>query len=302
LPANLLSAPFPQNVESIECRSDSGRMRYSICTIVTDLVQYRRMVDGFVERGFGAQECEYLYVDNSAGNRLDSYAGYNLFLQTARGAFIVLCHQDIELLSDGRDRLDQIIAELEALSPCWGLFGNCGGVRLGKLSIRISDPNMDNASVNGPFPAQCKTLDENFIVVRRQANLALPRDRSGFHFYGTELCLVAEILGWKAYVVDFHLRHHGAGTFDRVFKEQLHLMVTKYESVLRPRWISTPCVDVFLSASPLLNRLLNRKGPFLAARRIADLHERYREWRRSSVTSSGTECVPVPKPAVKPGA
>jgi len=47
------------------------------------------------------------------------------------------------------------------------------------LAIRISDPYGENQSSSS---GACHALDENFIVVRRQANLSLSHDLSGFHF------------------------------------------------------------------------------------------------------------------------
>jgi hypothetical protein len=272
----LSSGDFPAGtVQAVDWVRDS-HIRYSICTIVTKPSEYDRMATGFRSGGFTATDCEFLYVDNSAGNKMDAFAAYNLFFTSARGSYLILCHQDIELLVDGRERLDAVIAELDALDSHWGLFGNAGGVRLGKLAIRISGPKFDNVSRNGPFPVMCHSLDENFIVVRRDANLTLPRDRSGFHFYGTELCLFAEMLGWNAYVVDFHLYHHGIGHLDAVFHRQLNLVLEKYRAVLRPRWISTPCTDLFLSASRLLNTLCNRKRPIQIATYIASRNEKRR--------------------------
>ena len=245
-----------------------GRRRFSICTIVTRPEQYRAMVESFVRRGFEGADCEFLHVDNSAGNRFDAHAAYNLFLDMAGGDYVILCHQDVELIEDGRARLDAVIAELDGLDPAWGLFGNAGGAQFGKLAIRITDPHGTDTAKGGPFPVRCATLDENFIVVRRAARLALPRDRGGFHFYGTELCLMAEILGWNAYVVDFHLRHYGAGVLGADFLAQLNQVLDKYQRVLRSRFLTTTCVDLFVSSSRLLNMVMNRRGPMRTALRL----------------------------------
>lgn len=255
-------------------RPGNGAIRYSICSIVTKPAEYERMVGSFRTRGFNLSDCEFLYVDNTAGNRLDAYAAYNLFFGIAQGAYLILCHQDIVLLEDDRERLDAVIAELDTVDPYWGLCGNAGGVRIGKLAVRISDRGRDNASLNGPFPVRCDSLDENFIMARRNANLSLPRDRSGFHFYGTELCIFAEMLGWNAYVVDFHLNHQGLGTMGSEFLRQLNLVVEKYQSVLRPRWISTTCTDLFLSPWWLLNALGNRKRLLQFSRFVGRLMEK----------------------------
>lgn len=256
--------------------AEADAPRYSICTLMTAPGEYRFMLDNFVAHGFAAPDCEFLFIDNSAGNRLDAYAGCNLFLRTARGRYVVLCHQDVELLADGRARLEAIIAELDRLDPAWGLFGNAGGIRAGKLAVRITDRYFGaDAAQNGPFPVRCASLDENFMVLRREANLALPRDRHGFHLYGTELCLIAERLGWSAYVVDFHLHHHGLGIIDAAFRQQLTELVEGCGAAFRPRWITTTCTSIFLSGSALLNRLGNTRTGIRFGHRLGRLAERF---------------------------
>lgn len=263
-----MSAGFPAVAAAADGVVRPGRRRFSICTIVTRPEQYTAMVESFTARGFEGADCEFLYVDNSAGNRFDAHGAYNLFLDVAGGDYVILCHQDVELIEDGRARLDAVIAELDGRDPGWGLFGNAGGVGPGRLAMRITDPHRTDAAEGGPFPVRCRTLDENFIVVRRRARLGLPRDRGGFHFYGTELCLVAEILGWSAYVVDFHLRHHGAGVLGADFVEQLNRVLETYQRAFRPRLLSTTCVDLFVSSSRLLNMVMNRRLPLRLARRV----------------------------------
>jgi hypothetical protein len=247
---------------------------YSICTLVTKPAQYQEMVASFEAGGFGAPGCEYLYLDNSRGNEWDAYRGYNLFLNVARGRHIILCHQDVVLLEDGRARLDAIIAELDRLDPAWGLLGNAGGRALGELALRISDPGGGDRR-RGELPARVHSLDENFIVVRRAANLALSSDLAGFHFYGADLCLVGDLLGRSAYVVDFHLRHKGKGTCDAVFYAAHAAIAAKYRRALRPRYIETTCATLFISGSRALQFLLSRGKSIVAATWLGKLRRRF---------------------------
>jgi hypothetical protein len=232
---------------------------YSFCTLVTDVARYRAMVGEFVGKGFTEADSEFLYLDNSGGNRFDAYAGYNLFLRAARGTYVILCHQDIRLLSDGRDRLDAVITELNSLDPRWGLFGNAGGLHSGARAIRISDPHGDDVAQGGPFPVACQTLDENFIVVRAAANLSLSGDLSGFHLYGTDMCAVAAFLGYTAYVVDFHLRHEGRGRIDDTFTRAAADLVHKYARTMQPIFFTTTCARLVITPSPFVNRISNTR-------------------------------------------
>jgi hypothetical protein len=253
---------------------DGRRPRFSICTLVTRAAEYGEMVESFVAKGFVPEDCEYLYLDNATGNRFDAFAGYNLFLTRARGDFIILCHQDILLHADGRDALEDRLAELTVKDSHWGICGNAGGIALGQRAVRISDPHGANQR-RGPFPVPTSALDENFLVVRREANLALSRDLHGFHFYGADLCIVADFLGWSAWVVDFHLYHKSGGPVDSAFFQMRQAVARKYRRAMRPRWIVTTVTDFFVSGSKAASRLLTSPAARVP-RRAAILLRKFR--------------------------
>jgi hypothetical protein len=235
---------------------------YSFCSLVTDIAEYDAMVAAFESRGFTSADCEFLYADNTASNRFDAFSAYNRFLVEARGRHIVLCHQDVLPLTDDRARLDALLGELYERDPAWALAGNAGGSADGTMHYRITHGAHIELNEGGPFPARVMSLDENFIVVRRDANLALSRDLSGFHWYGSDLCVVADVLGWTSYVIDFHLFHRSTGRIARDFVDLGQAVRVKFARAFRPRWQYVPTRrPVYLSSSAL--------GTFVA-----------RSWRR----------------------
>jgi hypothetical protein len=233
-------------------------IRYSICTIVTRPAEYAAMIESFRLNSFQEPDCEFLYLDNSQGNAFEAYAGYNLFLNVARGTYAILCHQDILLMRDGRAKLDSIIESLTKRDPNWAACGNAGSKSPGQLALRISDPHGEDQSTDH-FPIQVQSLDENFIVVRRSANLALSHNLSGFHFYGADICIIADILGWNCYVIDFHLRHNSPGTKDESFFSIRDRLIQKYRKALRSRWVGTTSSVFFITGNLFLLRLLNKQ-------------------------------------------
>jgi len=272
------SLRIPDFAVSVTSRTDGARPRFSICTLVTRHSEYAEMVESFVSHGFTPADCEYLYIDNSESNCFDAFRGCNLFLSEARGDFIVLCHQDLLLLEDGRVELEQRLSELTAHEPEWALCGNAGGVGLTRLAIRISDRYEENRFW-GPFPARVTALDENFIVVRRDANLALPQDLSSFYFYGADLCIVADLLGRSAWVIDFHLRHNGVGSAMATKAARASFynqrdVVRKYQRAFRSRWIVSTYFHFFLSRSPIASRLLNARAVSLPALSLRAITQR----------------------------
>lgn len=243
-----LQTGFPEGcVLAVEAAA-AREVRYTVCTCVTRPSQYREMVESFREAGFTASETEFLYVNNSEGNGLDAFAAYNLFLRIARGRYVILCHQDV-VLRDSRAQLDRRVADMDKHDPNWALLGNAGGKDFSWLAIRITDPWGEDSRVGGPFPVRVRSLDENFIVARAEANLALSGDLTGFHLYGTDICVVAEILGHNSYVIDFHVWHKGGGTTDDSFYAVRRAMIWKYHRALRTRAIATTCTHIVLSTS-----------------------------------------------------
>jgi hypothetical protein len=247
--------------------------RFSICTLVTRPAEYTQMAESFLAKGFGPADCEYLCLDNSRSNRFDAFYGYNLFLSEARGDYVILCHQDILLDRDGRVELEARLTELSSLDPHWAICGNAGGVALGRRAVRISDPHGQDQR-RGPFPIRATALDENFLLVRREANLALSRDLKGFHFYGADLCIIADVLGWTTWVIDFHLSHKSEGPVNADFYRMRKAVARKYRRAMRPRWIVTTVTDFFVSGSRTASLLLTSPAAGIP-RRMASLWQRF---------------------------
>jgi hypothetical protein len=235
---------------------------YSVCTLVTEPGQYRECLDHFRARGFTEPDCEFLFIDNTDGNTFDAYAGLNAFLARARGRYVILCHQDIQLSVHGRDRLDACIADMDRRDPAWAVLGSSGGLATGQLAIRITDPNVP-VLPDHTFPARCISLDEAFVLVRAAANLSLSRDLSGFDLYGADLCLMADILGWTSWIIDFQLHHLSGGKTGSAFSQAREAMIRKYRRALRPRIMVTTCTTLPLTSSPVLG-LLGRSTKGLA--------------------------------------
>ena len=240
----------PLWIKDDETGSDANLARpdllFTIATIVNDGAQYEEMRRSFDAAGF-AGDCEYLALDNREGNRFEAYGGIRTLLARARGNYVIVCHQDVRLMRDGRLQLVERLGELDSLDPLWALAGNAGGTEQG-LAMRISDPHGENQCV-GVLPAVVRSLDENFILLKRAAMFAPSAVLSGFHLYGTDLCLQARMRGHRAYVIDFHLRHLGRGSMGRDYYVCLEALEDKYAKLLQPVAIQTTCLTPVLTPS-----------------------------------------------------
>ncbi|MEQ1652129.1 MAG: hypothetical protein ABL897_06560 [Hyphomicrobium sp.] len=232
----------------------SAEPRYTIGTLVTDRAQYAAMLASFRAGGFSDANCEYIFIDNTGPLQTDAYRGLNALLNAAHAPTVILCHQDVRLLSDGRAALDLRLSDLAKRDSNWALAGNAGGVAAGRLALCISDPHGKDQRI-GAFPERVVSLDENFIVVRRDARVGFSADLSGFHFYGADICLHASQMGYTAYVIDFHLEHLSPGKKDKSFAVAEEAFRAKWSRALTPRWVQTTCSLIHLAGGPVSNSI-----------------------------------------------
>ncbi|MGF7041644.1 hypothetical protein [Mucilaginibacter lappiensis] len=250
---------LPEFIKQIE--QPVYKYRYSVCTLVTRRQEYQEMLDSFLNAGFTTDICEYLVVDNSEFNLMDAYQGINSFLQAASGEYIIICHQDILLINkDSKQLLDQQIAEITSLDPTWGVLGNAGGAdRLYKrMAIKVAYPD-GFIDIQGTVPQKVGSLDENFMLVKNSANLALSGDIGGYHLYGLDLCTVARLLGYSAYVIDFLLLHKSTGNADNSYYDILNRVKAKYTRFMKGRYVNTTIARFYLSGSAFWNMMFNTR-------------------------------------------
>ena len=247
-PSSLAPLRRPVKVDTALASSSTAAPRFSVATLVTDPSQYQALRESFVSHGFEPDVAEFLFIDNTGPEQTDAYHGLNALIHAARGQYVILCHQDVRLLVDDRAALEARLMDLDQRDPDWALAGNAGGLAPGQLALRITDPHGANQNT-GNLPQRVMSLDENFIVLKRSARVGCSADLSGFHFYGADLCLNADMGGYSAWVIDFHLMHLSGGTKSRSFHDAEEQFRAKWSRALRPRWMQTTCALVRLTGS-----------------------------------------------------
>lgn len=236
--------------------TDHSEFKYTICTLVSNPSEYSEMMRSFIKAGFTEEDCEYLYADNSVNNEFEAFGGINRFLREARGEFVIICHQDVLINKDNRKKLESQIDSVSVIDPNWGVLGNAGINNMFNMSYIITRSDMKTYE-NGELPSKVQSLDENFMLIKASANLALSGDLSGFHMYGTDICLVAECLGYSAYSIDFNILHKGTGLVDESFYNLSKGIQNKYIKFFRGRYIRSTITRFYLSSNPILNSFMN---------------------------------------------
>ena len=222
---------------------------FTVGTLVNSLTEYELMIQSFQHKGFSSLNSEFIFIDNCIRNKMDAYDGLNRITNLAKGKYIILCDQGIRLHADNIDILIGRLEQLEEIDKNWAVAGNSGGASEGVKSQRISDIHGYNRTI-GTFPCRVYSLDENFIVMRRSKRFSLSNDIRGFHFYGTDVCVVADIIGYSSYVIDFHLLNLNPKKIDPMTLESKNSFERKWSNAIRPRAIQTSCTIVDIETPP----------------------------------------------------
>lgn len=224
---------------------------FCICTIVTNMEEYALMKTSFENAGFTAT-CEYLMADNTDCNIFDGYNAVRRFLQESKARYTIIVHQDVRC-EDNIATLYKCLNDLNSKDKKWALCGNAGGASYSNIVYHINNSGIRKTE---GLPKRVFSLDENFLIVKTEKQLAISADIEGFHYYGTDLCIVADFLGYNAYVIPFMVEHLSKGNLkELMLKKPSFLKV--YGKKLRPRFVQTSCDKFYLGNSERQNKLYN---------------------------------------------
>lgn len=239
---------------------ESARV-FSVCTLLRRPDSYERLLRSFLRFGFTAENTEFIVADNTEANIYDGYEITRRLLPECKGKYIVCTHDDVELVDEGFGELLAALQELDFKDPYWCVAGVAGGIQSGpkrlskKLVLRISDVYGIRRDSGHPLPTPVSSVDECFYIMPRERAIFGSLDLSGFHFYGTDICLQARLAGGTSYVIPFHLMHHGLAKRDATFQHCFTALRRKYAPLLRGEYIHTTTVVIPLVADLHLSLL-----------------------------------------------
>jgi hypothetical protein len=229
---------------------------FHIQTVANDLAQYEAMKRSFIDAGFTDDVARFTLHDNSSRNTTDPYQVLRELDPAAPEPYTILCHQDVRAdLGHGADQLVRVLNALTRDHPDWAIAGNAGMLPRGFAAYHLNDPAY-------PFrlkklPQAVWTLDENVLVIRRDAGPVASPGLHGFHFYGADACLCAAERGRGAYVVDFLLTHlSGGNATSQAFFDCRTALVDHWRPRITVGVINTSCAHLFFSRWRWLDRFL----------------------------------------------
>jgi glycosyltransferase involved in cell wall biosynthesis len=177
---------------------------------------------------------------------------YNDGLEKAGTDLVVLAHQDVYFPPGWLDSLKNTLELLAIRDPEWGVLGVWGGI-----DDDGSPGYMYWTGVNGaagkPFPGvrEVRSLDEVVLILRKSSGLRFDERLSGYHFYGTDICLEANRRGRKCYIFSGFCVHN-TNVYD-----MLPLDFWRGYLFMRKKWaadlpIHAPCIEITRSCWPMV--------------------------------------------------
>jgi len=238
---------------------------FSICTIVSDMDEYHVMKDSFLTNGFEEENCEYIIADNTHKNEFDAYQAISSFLKISTGEYLIIAHQDVRII-DNKQKLISCLEELNKIDPNWAICGNSGGLGYHQTILHITHIN-ETFIPKENLPHPIKSLDENFLVIKKSTNLTISPNLKGFHLYGTDLCIIAKFLGYSSYVIPFMLLHLSEGNIKslELYKNEF---IQQYGEKMKLGFLQTTCTRFYLSNSKIKNRIFNSKFCFFIIKQL----------------------------------
>jgi FkbM family methyltransferase len=239
---------FSQCVYDLWELPHAADVQISLCTFVTDWKLYRGMVTRFMDKGF-KENCEYVYVDNSEGNKCSAFSGINAFLNRANGQIVIMLHQDVHPIDDF-EAFRAALSAVNEMDPNWAVLGNAGFDGSFK-SIRYLSSSTGYQQIVGNRSTPVESLDENFLIFNMPTRPSVSYDLDSFHLYGTDAVQIAKLRGLKSYVIDYHVDHFGSANLDSTFLKTIQLIEEKFS--FKRRWftIKTPVSYVAMGGPSL---------------------------------------------------
>jgi hypothetical protein len=227
-----------------------------IYTFVTDRDGYAQMRHSFEEAGFTSDRASFTELTGTGQpDEPEPYSTITELVADLDEPFFILCHQDLRLdQGHGIDDLIGAIRGLEKRDDRWAVAGNAGGSRALRVVRSLTDPH--GGASGGPFPARVHSLDENFLVIKTGTGIRCSPQLSGFHLYGTDLCLNALDKDRQPYVIDFRVRHLSRGTRDAEYAVARDRLVAHWSSRFIACYVRTTIEVLFLSRIGFLRSLL----------------------------------------------
>ncbi len=173
-------------------------------------------------------------------------SAYNHGIERAKNEHIVLVHQDVYLPQNWDVHLSSIIAQLNLADIKWGVLGCFGITGHGMSAGYIYSNGLKRILGEPAQPRKVRSLDEVVLIINKNRSLIFDPGLPSFHFYGTDICLQAEKLGFQNFAISNFCVHNSLPVhrFPEDFWESAKYMRHKWKRLLP---VQTSCITLHRS-------------------------------------------------------
>ena len=116
--------------------------------------------------------------------------------------------------------------------------------------------NAGKSKLTKGLPRKVNSLDENFLLIRSERMPAISSQLSGYHLYGTDICINAIDAGNNCYVIPFLVEHLSLGNL-KDLEKFIPDFVTTHSNQATGKFIQTTCTKFYLGNSPAQSKFYN---------------------------------------------
>lgn len=213
-------------------------------------------------------------------------AAYNAGIEKAKTDVVVFAHQDVYFPEGWIAAVQKALEMLSRRDPEWAVAGIWGVTSSGEYVGHLYCAGLQRTLGSSAEDAiEVRSLDEVVLIVRKSSGVRFDERLTGFHMYGTDLCLEAKRRGMRSYAISAFCIHNTNGY------RMLPLDFWKGYFFLRSKWkaelpIVTSCTEITFCCWPMvwwnlvraINLVTGREKP--PGKRVRDPGELYREMLR----------------------
>jgi Glycosyltransferase like family len=186
---------------------------------------------------------------------------YNAAIDKANTDVLVFAHQDVYLPEGWIAAVQKALGILSKNDPEWAVLGVWGIQHSGSGAGHLYCAGLMKR-LGEPFDGvkEVASLDEVILIVRKSSGLRFDERLSGFHLYGTDICLGAKQIGKKCYAISAFCVHNtnGYNFLPFGFWRNYFFMRRKWKALLP---IITSCTKITFWCWPMvwwnIDRALN---------------------------------------------
>jgi hypothetical protein len=217
-------------------------MKISVCSLCRDSKLKSILFNNIIS--FFPVKTELLLFDHSE-KQITCYEAIRLFISQATGDFILIIHDDVSFDGLNCSKLINELRRICELDPKAALFGIAGVSLTSYSSIGHFRDAAGEHKWGFHEGGLASSLDECFLVLRRDRGLSVSNELSGYHFYGTDLCINAREKGLASYVIDFPIIHKSTGSLNKNFFEARNQFEQHLQKKNIPRFVRTTCTVMY---------------------------------------------------------